>query len=103
MVVIKKDEHGVYAQIEGWICRPIEKTIFREGDKVRCSHPAGPYAHIRVGKRGTKKYIHELWNVKIVYWWHPSYNGKPHAEKMRELDIKNSLLTEEYYKEKFNE
>lgn len=100
---IKKDEHGLYVQIDGWICRPNsnERTVFKEGDNVRGSHLAGIFGYVRRGRKGNNDYICEVWGVKIVYWWHPSYDGKSFAMKMRQYDLDKGLLREKDYMEKF--
>jgi len=78
MTTIKEDKDGLYAEIEGWVCRPpvgkrpvteglrktlLEGTKFKKGDKVRGTHPAGGLANLRVGKQGTKDYRLEAWTV----------------------------------------
>lgn len=84
MVKIKKDAQGLYAQIDGAIFRPTQQvysgkrglsdeirdgkghTEFKEGQKVRGSHPAGPVAYLRIGKRGTTGYYMEMWDYSDV-------------------------------------
>ncbi len=63
MVDIRKDEHGLFAYIGGWICRPSKESKFKESDKVRGSHPAGHYAYLRIGKRNTPEHYMESWDV----------------------------------------
>lgn len=100
---IKKDKHGIYARVDGYVCRPFpyDKSIFQEGEELRGSHPAGPTAYIRRGKRGQDDYIEEIWETKCCHWWHPiEGRGKSSAE-LRGWDLKRSPLPKDAYKEKF--
>lgn len=79
MTLIRKDSEGLYAQVEGWICRPHTKgeyhgaegtdyipqtgSKFKEGDRVGGSHPAGPVAFLRIDKRKTPGYRMEVWDI----------------------------------------
>lgn len=79
MTLIREDSEGLYAQVDGWICRPhtkgeyngAEGTVYspqtgsrlKKGDKVRGSHPAGPVTFLRVGKKKTPGYRMEVWDI----------------------------------------
>lgn len=98
---IKKDEDGVYARVDGYICRPTEKTIFCEGDVVRGSHPAGDSAYIRRGKRGCSEYVEEIWKTTCCHWWHPIEGRGKESEELRKYDLeRNPGMSEDAHKEK---
>lgn len=105
MTRIKKDKQGLYAQIGGWICRPvaniysvrgknepelIPSTRFNEGDEVRGSHPAGHLAYLRTGKRGTPDYYMEAWDVIDLV---PEFKRKEEEAKAKgDLPIDTSAM-----------
>jgi hypothetical protein len=78
MTVIRKDGKGLYAVIDSYICRPqrfehfvtdgrgfirTSGTQLKEGDDWRSTHPAGPQAYLRNGKKGTPSYRLEIWDI----------------------------------------
>lgn len=67
MTKIGKDKIGLYTNTGGWLARPRETTIFKEGNEVRTSHSGGNLGTVSTGKIGTKSYIKEYWNISIQY------------------------------------
>lgn len=54
MATVKQDEIGVYVSSGGYIARPVTKTRFKKGDKVRNNHFGGSPLH-GIGKDETCK------------------------------------------------
>ncbi len=69
MVIIRKDEHGLYARIGGYIVRPESRTKFVVDDRVKGFHFGGSTL-FGVGKDEASKrgeYL-EYWRSNSIGW-----------------------------------